>query len=92
MLLGSKLSMLLKGQGDLKDLYLLGAAQGRRPMSPASLLHANPQGVSGGVAGVPARAQPSPAAPSRRLCAVPHPFSGWTVMARGLSSPWEITT
>lgn len=47
MLLGSKLSMLLKGQGDLRDLYLLGAAQGRRPMSPASLLHANPKGASG---------------------------------------------
>lgn len=25
-------------------------------------------------------------------CPAPHPFSGWTVMARGLSRPWEMTT
>lgn len=29
---------------------------------------------------------------STPACLAPYPFSGWTVMARGLSRPWEMTT
>lgn len=46
-----------------------------------------------GAAGVSPCAHPAGDAPLWGvLCEVSHPFSGWTVMARGLSSPCEMTT
>lgn len=44
---------------------------------------------AGGLRYVPS---PQLMALSEQLCVVSHPFSGWTVMARGLSSPCEMTT
>lgn len=52
--------------------------------------------VGGGHESPAAPPSPSPPALGTRVSCppppLPHPFSGCTVMARGLSSPWEMTT
>ena len=59
---------------------------GRRPASP-SLLCAHTQ-LCQEVQG----SHPVPTLQVTPLSGQSHPFSGWTVMARGLSSPCEMTT